>query len=140
MANARPDNPGIQSNHQTAHFWKEALVTTVHPRADPIGSRQVSWYETHQFIEAAVAHANAGPLPWAGTPEWCEMADGDPRKLLALAVAGEHHILRVEVAQAAQAEASRAVSAAADWPKVAREIQQRNEFRASRPWLRRAVS
>lgn len=104
------------------------------------GSGQVSWYETHQFIEAAVAQANVGPLPLAGTPEWCAMADGDPRKLLALAVAGEHHILRVEVAQTAQAEASRAVSAAADWPKVAREIQQRNEFYAARPWLRRAVS
>ena len=60
--------------------------------------------------------------------------------MLALAVAGEHHVLRVEVAQTAQAEASRAVSAAADWPKVAREIKQRNDFYASRPWLRRAVS
>jgi hypothetical protein len=105
-----------------------------------VGSRQVSWYETNQFIEAAVAQANVGPLPWAGTPEWCAMADGDPRKLLALAVAGEHHVLRVEVAQTSQAEASRAVSAAADWPKVAREFTGRDEFYAARPWLRRAVS
>jgi hypothetical protein len=40
------------------------------------------------------------------------MSDGDPRKLLALAVDGEHHVLRKEVAQTARAEASRAVSGA----------------------------
>lgn len=104
------------------------------------GSQQVSWALVHEFLEAALAQANTGSLPWAGTPAWCALPDGDPRKLLALAAAGEHHVLRVEVAQSAQAEASRAVAAAADWPKVAREIQQRNEFYASRPWLRRAVS
>jgi hypothetical protein len=103
-------------------------------------SQQVSWELVHQFLEAAVAQANCGPLPWAGTPEWCAMADGDPRKLLALAAAGEHHILRVEVAQTARGEASRAVSAAVDWPKIARELKGRNDFYAARPWLRRGVS
>jgi hypothetical protein len=103
-------------------------------------SQQVSWAEVHRFLEAALAQANAGPLPWAGSPGWCELADGDPRKLLALAVAGEHHVLRVEVAQTARAEASRAVAAAADWPEVARELNLRNDFYRRRPWLRRAVS
>ncbi|BBY52946.1 DUF2742 domain-containing protein [Mycobacterium koreense] len=93
--------------------------------SERLASRQVSWWFVHEFVEAAVAQANCGPIPTAGTPSWCELSDGDPRKLLAVAVAGEHHALRVEVAQAAAAEASSAVSAAADWPKVAREIQQR---------------
>lgn len=124
---AERESPGAQSR---------ASSTT--PIAG-FGSQQVSWWETRTFLEAAVAQANAGPLPWAGTPDWCELADGDPRKLLALAVAGEHHVLRVETAQAAMAEASRAVAEAADWSKVAREINQRKAFYGSRPWLRRAV-
>jgi len=100
-------------------------------------AQQVSWWDTHVFISKLTAHLN---LPPAGTPEWCAMADGDPRKLLALAVAGEHHVLRVEVAQEAHAEASKAISCAVDWSKVAREIQHRNSFYADRPWLRRAAS
>lgn len=105
-----------------------------------LGSQQVAWAPVHDFLQAAVAQANVGPLPWAGTPAWCELADGDPRKLLALAVAGEHHTLRVEVAQAARADASRAVAGAADWPAVSREIRSRNAFYRARPWLRRVVS
>jgi hypothetical protein len=73
----------------------------------------------------------------AGTPSWAALADGDPRKLLALAVAGEHHILRMETAQAAQADAATAISQTADWAKVASEIRQRSEFRAAHPWARR---
>ena len=103
-------------------------------------SQQVNWAITHDFMEAALAQANAGPLPWAGTPDWAALADGDPRKLLALAVAGEHHVLRVEVAQTAHAEASRAISAAVDWSAVSREIHQCTSFYAERPWLRRVAS
>jgi hypothetical protein len=53
------------------------------------------------------------------------MSDGDPRKLLALAVDGEHHVLRKEVAQTSLCDASRAVSAAADWRAIAHEIRRR---------------
>lgn len=105
-----------------------------------IESRQVSWWPCHEFITAAVAQANYGPLPAAGTPAWCEMADGDPRKLLALAVDGEHHVLRVETAQAARAEASRAIAAAADWSAVAREVQQRTDARATGRRIERRAS
>lgn len=101
------------------------------------GSQQVSWSAVHEFLQAVLTRANAGPLPWAGTPAWCELADGDPRKLLSLALCGEHHVLRVEVAQQAQAEASRTVADAADWPAVAREVGQRENFYSQRPWLRR---
>ncbi|MEY8015251.1 DUF2742 domain-containing protein [Mycobacterium servetii] len=103
-------------------------------------SQQVSWYETHEFMQALLAQANCGPLPWPGTPSWCELADGDPRKLLSLAAFGVHNALRVETAQAALAEASRAVSAAADWPKISQEVRQRNEFRAEHTWAKRVSS
>ncbi len=105
-----------------------------------VTSQQVCWAEVHQFVNALLSQANVGPLPWAGSPDWCAMSDGDPRKLLALAVAGEHHVLRVEVAQTALADASRAVSAATDWARIGREVQQRNDFCASRPWTKRARS
>lgn len=99
-----------------------AHTTGIVDSAHHIASRQVSWWEVHVFISELTAHVNN--LPAAGTPSWCAMADDNPRKLLALAVAGEHHVLRVETAQQARAEASCDVSAAADWPKTANQIRQ----------------
>ncbi|WP_201377280.1 DUF2742 domain-containing protein, partial [Mycobacterium intracellulare] len=69
----------------------------------------------------------------------CELGDGDPRKLLALAIDGEHHVLRKETGQAAMAEVSHAIAAAADWSALSRQIRSRAELYAARPWLRRAV-
>ncbi len=86
-------------------------------------SRSVAWWPVHEFLAALLAHVN--DLPAAGTPAWCLLGDGDPRKLLAVAAAGEHHVLRVEMAQEAHADASKAVAATADWSTVASEIQQR---------------
>lgn len=85
---------------------------------------QVSWYETHLFLESVLAQANCGALPWAGTPAWMAMEDSDPRKLLALAVFGVKYALRIDTAQQAVAEASRAVSGAADWSAVAQQVQR----------------
>lgn len=100
-------------------------------------SRAVSWWPVHEFITALVAQANT--LPVAGTPSWCAMDDADPRKLLALAVAGEHHVLRMETAQEARAEASKAIAALAEWPKIAAEIRSRSAFRAANPWAKRVT-
>ena len=101
-------------------------------------SQQVSWWPVHEFITELVAQANN--LPVAGTPAWCALADNDPRKLLSLAAEGEHHVLRVETAQEAHAEASHDVSAAADWSALATNIRQHAEFYAARPWLKRRAS
>src|SRR5271156_1310053 len=128
---AIPNNePNLDSPHAVAAAIYASTASA---------SEQVSFWEAHTFLEAALAQANVGPIPRAGSPAWCDLAEGDPRKLLSLALDGVHHVLRVEVAQTARAEASRDVSGAADWPKVAREIQQRNAFYAERPWLRRAA-
>lgn len=101
-------------------------------------SRSVSWWPVHRFIAEMVAQANS-VLPAAGTPSWCALADGDPRKLLAVAVAGEHHVLRVETAQEQRAEASKSVAESTDWPKVAREIQQRRDARRSGARIERST-
>lgn len=99
--------------------------TTGHPHDNaqgchPPASQQRSWWDVHQFLSAAVQQANCGPIPAAGTPAWCALSDRDPRKLLAVALDGEHHVLRVETAQNTMAGASKAVAEAADWPAVAR--------------------
>lgn len=91
-------------------------------------SQQVAWWPVHQFVQSLVQQANYGQLPVAGSPSWCVLGDGDPRKLLAVAVAGEHHVLRVDTAQSALADASRVISSAADWPAVARSIRRRSEI------------
>lgn len=86
-------------------------------------SQQVAWWPTYEFMAALLEQANVGPLPSAGTPSWCELSDGDPRKLLALAEAGVHHALRVDTAQDALAEASREIAATDDWLAVAQRVR-----------------
>lgn len=101
-------------------------------RAGAPPSQQRSWWPVHEFLEAVLQQANCGPLPAAGTPSWCELADGDPRKLLAVAIDGEHHVLRVETAQEQCAEASKVIAAAVDWPQISREIRRRSVVRIPR--------
>lgn len=86
-------------------------------------SRAVSWWSVHEFVQRYLEAA--GHYPAAGTPAWCELADGDRRKWAALLAAAEHHVLRVETAQEERAEAAKDVSAAADWRAIATEIFQR---------------
>lgn len=85
-------------------------------------SRQVAWWPVHEFITAMVAHAN--DLPVAGTPSWCALSDSDPRKLLSLAVAGEHWALRTEIGQEHLADAGKKIAASADWSALAQRIAQ----------------
>ena len=91
-------------------------------------SQEVQWWPVHQFLEAAVAQANCGPLPTAGTPAWAELADGDPRKVLALALDGEHWVLRKQIGQEIRAQAAEDVQGGEDWTTVARQVQRRREI------------
>jgi hypothetical protein len=84
--------------------------------------------------------AGSMPLPVPGSPEWCALDASDARKLAAVLDGCQHWCLRLETEQQARAEASRAISAAADWSNVAREIRQRNDFRKTHPWAKRVVA
>lgn len=95
-----------------------------------LDSRMVAWWPVWTFVNL-IAQQYKGDIPAAGTPAWCALADDDPRKLLACAIEGVHHVLRVEIAQEQRAEASKAVAAAADWSAIARELQQRDAARKS---------
>jgi hypothetical protein len=101
-------------------------------------SQQVSFWDVHMFVQRYLD--TTGHYPAAGTPAWCELSDGDRRKWAALLAAAEHHVLRVETAQEAFAEASRDICTAADWSNIAGAIRSRAEFYADRPWLKRRAS
>jgi len=98
-------------------------------------SQSVSWWRVHEYVTECVGTLTDWPM--AGTPAWCDLDDWDPRKLAAVLDAGQHHALRVETAQEARAQASKAISAAADWRGIAQELNQIREFRATRPWATR---
>lgn len=101
-------------------------------------SQQVSWWSVHQFVQKYLV--TAGDYPWPGTPAWCLLPDDSREKWAGLLDFAQHHALRVETAQEARAEASKAVAGSVDWPKVAREIAQLRSFREAHPWARRQVS
>lgn len=88
-----------------------------------VWSRQVNWWSVHEFVVPLLDRAGAWPM--AGTPAWCVLGDDDPVKIAALYDAARHHALHVDTAQAALANTSRDISAAADWARIAREIRNR---------------
>ncbi|MCV7300880.1 DUF2742 domain-containing protein [Mycobacterium barrassiae] len=115
------------------------MTTGLPPSApDNPGAQQVSWWSVHEFVDAVLKQVNDWPM--LGTPAWCSLAHDDPRRWAAILDGAQHHALRIETAQAARADASRAVAAAPDWRAVSRDVQHRAHFRASRPWAVRAPS
>jgi hypothetical protein len=86
------------------------------------GSQQVSWFDVHEYVAAVLARV--GTWPAAGTPAWCDLPGDDKRKIAALFDAAQHWALRVETCQAAAAQASHDVSAAADWHAVAAHMRR----------------
>jgi Protein of unknown function (DUF2742) len=90
-----------------------------------IGSRQVFWWAVHEFVSPLLS--NIGSWPMIGTPEWCNLADDDPAKMAAIYDAAQHWALRVETSQAALAETSQNISAAADWSHISQQIRGRAE-------------
>lgn len=88
----------------------------------PPFSRQVNWYSTFEFARTLAADngVNLDRLPIPGTPRWCDLADDDAAKLLALVLGGVRDALRNDTHQAAMADASREISSAATWSKLGR--------------------
>ncbi len=108
----RPESGGAGSK-------RKSIATSDYTTA----SRQVSWWSVHEHVKPILHQIGSWPL--AGSPAWVALDDDDPVKLAALLDAAQHHVLRIETAQAELAEASRAVAADADWPAVAAEIVRR---------------
>lgn len=109
-------------SHSTA-TGQHPLTAALHRRRAAVTSQQVSWWSVQEYVAAQLE--DAGSWPTAGSPAWFALPDGEQRKLAALLDAAQHWALRVETCQRAQCEASRAVSAAADWSKIGRQAYQR---------------
>jgi hypothetical protein len=92
---------------------------------DATASRQVSWWSVHEHVQPLLD--SVGSWPTVGTPAWCALGDDDPVKLAAIYDAAQHWALRVDTCQAAIAETSRDISAAADWPAIANQIRRHRE-------------
>lgn len=93
----------------------------------PTSSRTVNWVSVHLFVTRLLAPINGWPT--LGTLDWQRLDDDDPVKLAAVIDGGQHWALHLENNQTAMAEASKDVSAAADWRKVAGELLQRDGAR-----------
>lgn len=116
----------------------EKSTTTADTQSLATASRQVSWWSVHEYVAPQLAAVESWPM--VGTPAWCALDADDPAKMAALLDAAQHHALRVETCQQAKCEASRAISAAEDWPAIAQAIKAHNEFYAERPWLKRVLA
>jgi hypothetical protein len=102
------------------------------------GSQQVRWWDLREWMEPHLA--DVGDWPMVATQAWLDLDDTDPRKLAAVLDAAQHWALRVETCQAAECEASHAVSGAADWSGIASQFLGRAMFYAERPWLKRITA
>lgn len=127
---ATPDSEPIQKSDERRN------PATDFPQS--IASRQVSWWTVHEFVTPLLERV--GSWPMVGTPAWCALDDSDPAKLAAIFDAATHWALRLDTAQEASCEASQAISEAEDWAAVGRSNQQRADFYADKPWLRRVVA
>ena len=102
---------------------EEGRLTTIFFRPSDFASRSVDWWRVNQHVAPLLQEVGCWPI--AGTLSWSQLDDKDPAKLAALYDAARHHILRVDTAQAALAQASQDVSAAADWAQEAQRIIRR---------------
>ena len=107
-----------QGAHHTIDISAYQATDTAH-----VTARSVDWWAVNEYVSSTLGRI--GTWPMAGSVEWRALPDGDPAKTAALLDAARHWALRVETCQQARAQASRDVSAAADWSAVARANLQR---------------
>lgn len=131
----RGSPPGNDAGRTTgpANAEVEAPPTTTahdnrdprHPHPDTLSSRTVDWWSVHTYVQPVLTEV--GSWPMAGTIAWQLLSDTDPRRWAALLDAARHHVLRVDAAQEALAEASSDIAAAADWPHIGRNVLRGND-------------
>jgi hypothetical protein len=103
-----------------------------------VESQQVSFWPVHEWVAPRLERVGTWPI--LGSPAWVLLDDRDPVKWAAVLDGGQHYALRLELNQEALAQASRDISAAADWSAISREIRIHTDFYAAKPWLKREAS
>lgn len=86
-----------------------------------IESRAVAWEPVHRLVAPLLGSPGLAP----GVPAWVDLDDHDPEKWRAVLWSSVWWAVAEDARQDAMAEASRAISAAADWSAVARGMQRR---------------
>ncbi|MCA4722618.1 DUF2742 domain-containing protein [Mycolicibacterium fortuitum] len=99
---------------------QSAVETRPIAGAGPPASRQVSFEPVYQLLSPLLG--DPGLIP--GTPVWCQLDDTDPAKWQAVLWAAVWWTLAQDARQAAQSDAAREISTAADWSALARRIAQ----------------
>ncbi|MBZ4620986.1 DUF2742 domain-containing protein [Mycobacterium avium subsp. hominissuis] len=89
-----------------------------------MASRTVDWWSVHLHVLPLLKEVESWPM--VGTLPWQDLHFDDPAKLAAIYDAAQHHALRIDCAQEALAQAAQTISAAADWPAIARSISRRH--------------
>lgn len=84
-------------------------------------SRAVAWEPVYALVEPFLGEPGLAP----GTPPWVDLDDHDPAKWRALLWSSVWWAVGEDALQTARADASRAISTAADWPRIARNAIQR---------------
>ncbi|WP_406817395.1 DUF2742 domain-containing protein [Mycobacterium sp. M23085] len=104
-------------------------------------NRQIAWLAVHDYINRQRRRLGALDLsgPPLGTPAWLRLSENDPAKLAAVLNAAEAAAYGISASQTAEADASRAIAAAADWPAIAKANRDRAEFIAAHPWAKRVM-
>jgi hypothetical protein len=90
-----------------------------------LDSRAVCWSPVWDLLAPILG--TPGLIP--GTPAWVALPDDNPDKWRAVLWACLWWVVAEDAHQDAKAEASRAISAAADWAAASRELQQLNAAR-----------
>lgn len=110
------DSASAPDSQQTASA-QETVATANHT-----ASSAVSWWSVQEWVAPLLDNLDGWPM--VGTPEWVALPDRHPAKIAAVYDAARHWALRVETGQEAVAEASQAISAAADWAALANRIRR----------------
>lgn len=84
-------------------------------------TRAVDWFPVHRLVAGFLDTVESWPV--AGTLPWQELSDTDPAKWAAVLDAAQHHALHLQLRQEALGQASRDISASANWSAIASQIR-----------------
>jgi hypothetical protein len=93
----------------------------------PITCRSVDFYPVHLLVAPILTTVESWPV--AGTLDWHNLTDTDPRKWCAVLDAAQYGVLHMQMRQEASIEASKSIAAGGNWGLMARQIAQ-----GQRPW------
>jgi Protein of unknown function (DUF2742) len=120
----RPDGNGAAPNTARQADSRESSARNGIPiTGHRVASREVS--ATAVYLHIAPFLVEVGDWPACGTPAWTALPADSPAKTASLFYAALQWALAEDIRQDAEREASRAISASADWSGLADQIRAR---------------